>query len=229
MTARQLGFATVIVAALIALLGSMAWVASNPRVAGSGWMFGGDRYGGMMGGSGMMGGGMMGGSGMMDSVYGLTGTGPVTSLEQARTAAERYADRLDLQVGEVMEFDNGFYAELESSDGDGATEVLVDPRAGDVHIEYGPAMMWNTEYGMHAAGAALPAQVSATEARELAEAWLDDRSDNLTAGEADEFPGYYTVHTERDDVVTGMLSVNAYTGAVWYHSWHGEFVDMSEH
>jgi len=28
--------------------------------------------------------------------------------------------------------------------------------------------------------------------------------------------------------VAGMLSVNAYTGAVWYHWWHGRFLSMIE-
>jgi len=26
-----------------------------------------------------------------------------------------------------------------------------------------------------------------------------------------------------------MLSVQATTGAVWYHGWHGRFLDMAEH
>jgi len=26
-----------------------------------------------------------------------------------------------------------------------------------------------------------------------------------------------------------MLSVNGYTGAVWYHTWHGSFLGMKEH
>jgi hypothetical protein len=34
------------------------------------------------------------------------------------------------------------------ADGEAATEVLIDPRSGAVWIEYGPAMMWNTRYGM---------------------------------------------------------------------------------
>jgi len=25
-----------------------------------------------------------------------------------------------------------------------------------------------------------------------------------------------------------MLSVNGYSGQVWYHNWHGQFVDMLE-
>jgi hypothetical protein len=39
---------------------------------------------------------------------------------------------------------------------------------------------------------------------------------------------YYTLHTYTGDKVSGMLSVNGYTGKVWYHSWHGAFVDMKE-
>ena len=31
----------------------------------------------------------------------------------------------------------------------------------------------------------------------------------------------------RDGAVAGMLSVNAVTGAPWYHWWHGRFVAMS--
>jgi hypothetical protein len=32
----------------------------------------------------------------------------------------------------------------------------------------------------------------------------------------------------KDDQVYGMLSVNGYTGDVWYHTWHGDFIDMTE-
>ncbi|MCS7235705.1 MAG: hypothetical protein RMM30_06995 [Armatimonadota bacterium] len=33
---------------------------------------------------------------------------------------------------------------------------------------------------------------------------------------------------EREGKVFGMLSVNAYTGQVWYHTWHGAFVGEKE-
>jgi hypothetical protein len=39
---------------------------------------------------------------------------------------------------------------------------------------------------------------------------------------------YYTLHSERDGKVVGMLSVNASTGAVWYHWWQGRFGRMAE-
>ena len=47
-----------------------------------------------------------------------------------------------------MQFQRNFYAKLVDSHGNGATEVLVDSSTGVVSIEYGPAMMWNTRYGM---------------------------------------------------------------------------------
>ena len=73
-----------------------------------------------------------------------------------------------------------------------------------------------------------PSGVSATEARRLAQRALDSAGGGLTAGEPEPFPGYFTLHTLRGGKVTGMLSVNQTTGAVWFHWWHGDFVSMSE-
>lgn len=152
----------------------------------------------------------------------------VDDLGEARERAEAFAEQLgpDLQVGEVMQFSENFYAELEEPDGTLATEVLVDPSSGATRLEPGPAMMWNTRYGMMARPGA-PVRIDAAEARDIAARWADDH-DGLDVGEAEAFPGYYTLHTLRDDEVDGMLSVNATTGAVWYHGWHGDFVEMAD-
>jgi YHS domain-containing protein len=48
------------------------------------------------------------------------------------------------------------------------------------------------------------------------------------ADEADGFCGYYTIHAVKDGQIYGMLSVDGYSGQVWYHNWHGQFVDMLE-
>jgi len=40
-------------------------------------------------------------------------------------------------------------------------------------------------------------------------------------------PGYYTLHILEDSETIGMLSVNAYTGQVFHHHWHGDFIEMS--
>ena len=42
------------------------------------------------------------------------------------------------------------------------------------------------------------------------------------------FPGYYTLDTTRNGKTVGMLSVNARTGAVWHHGWHGRFLGEQE-
>jgi len=67
--------------------------------------------------------------------------------------------------------------------------------------------------------------VSIAQARVLAQKWLDANEPGVaveTAG--DRFPGYYTLETLRGGRIEGMMSVNAQTGAVWRHVWHGAFV-----
>jgi hypothetical protein len=234
MTRTRLALVVLVVAALAGLLtvGTWAVMGASARSApammatgyGPGMMDG--RYGGnmMTGGNGMM----AGGYGMMAGGYGLPGDGrPVTTLAAARQRAQVYADELGLRTGEVIRFSNNFYAELLTVAGAGATEVLVDPDTGAVQQEYGPAMMWNTGYGMHA-GAATTPLVSAAEAARLAQRWLGHHRPGLIAGEAESFPGYYTVDTRRGGTIDGMMSVHAGTGAVWYHTWHGSFVAISE-
>ncbi|WP_329245451.1 hypothetical protein OIE43_21145 [Streptomyces pseudovenezuelae] len=190
----------------------------------------GDWGSGMMGDdSGSWGPGMMG-QGMMGNWW-LAGNGNrVQTLDQARQRATVFADRLSLKVGEVMQFSRNFYAELESTGGRPATEVLVNPADGAVQVEYGPAMMWNTDYGMHH-GRQGQTRVSAAQAGSIAQQWLRNHSTALTAltaGDPESYPGYYTLHTMKSGKITGMLSVNAYTGQVWDHSWHGAYMATSQ-
>ena len=70
--------------------------------------------------------------------------------------------------------------------------------------------------------------VSPQKARALATRWLAGQSSEATVGEPDVFPGYYTLHVLENGRVAGMLSVNASTGAVWSHWWHGRFVSILE-
>src|SRR6266536_2367864 len=225
MTRKRLALVALVAAALAGLLTVGTW--ASPRASGRSaqdMMAGGGYGASMMGGS--SGTGMMAGNGMMAGSYGLAGDGrPVKTLAAARQRAQAYGDRLGLRAGEVMQFSKGFYVELLTGDAAGATEVLVDPVTGAVGVEYGPAMMWNTRYGMHPAGS-VPAAVSAAEATRAAQRWLDGQRPGLTGGEPEAFPGYYPLHTLRGVPIVGMLSVNASTGAVWYHTWHGTFIAM---
>jgi len=181
-----------------------------------------------MGGGGMMGPGMMGGGSYNPN------TEPIT-LEQATESVRRYLNAYggDLEVEEIMEFAWNFYAEVEEEDtGIHAMELLIDKYTGQVYPEMGPNMMWNTKYGsMGWSGAGTPTAqmpVSTEQAKTFAQQFLDKSIPGIAVGEADVFYGYYTLHTLKDGQVEGMLSVNGYTGAVWYHSWHGPFIQMTE-
>ena len=192
-------------------------------------------------------GGMGSGQGMMGMMYGDYSIPDADPTSQDRLSMELVEDRLteflsgrdDLEVGEIMIFDNHAYAEIVERDtGIGAMEVLVDPVSLQVTPEHGPNMMWNLKYGsMHGRGMMhrskwagdLEMPISPEKAVELAQAFLDRYEPGLSADEhADVFFGYYTLHTERDGEVIGMLSVNGYTGQVFPHTWHGELLSMSE-
>jgi len=130
-----------------------------------------------------------------------------------------------------MWFDNGFYVELKDGAGKAATEVIVDPRTGSVSTEPGPAMMWNTRFGMHAPGVGVArdaVRVDATKARGIATSWLAANRAGTTIGSIDAYPGYFTVDLKHNGVVTGMMSVNSGSGAVWYHTWHEAFIAMED-
>jgi len=206
-------------------------------------------YGGMMAGYGpsvrgypgmMDGNGAASGTGMMPGygpMGGLATTGteqPVTSLDQAQQAVQVYVDRYgnaDLTIDEVMEFQRNFYAIVkEKSTGIGAFEVLVDKQTSATFPEYGPNMMWSTKYGMMRwqNDATQPMVISADQATKLASDWLAQNQPGTTTEPPNAFYGYYTLHILQDGKVTGMLSVNGYSGTVWYHTWHGAFIQMKE-
>lgn len=209
-------------------------------------------------GMGMMG-GMMGydpqtmgrfgpGTGMMGAwtpPTQLAPAGDTLALDEAVLIAEAYIAEWDtdatLELGEVMQFDNHFYTlAIESESRRGAFEFLIDPSSGVVFGEPGPNMMWNFQYGMamgrgmgifSVANADTEMTISLEQARENAQLILDDALPGSTIheAEADTFYGYYTLHILQDDTIIGMLSVNGYTGQVWLHHWHGNFIAMTEH
>lgn len=253
-TAFWIGLGVFVVVALVvagltagwALWGRQLWAAAPSYALDSatsaqdcGWGYGGGR--------GSVPGGMMRGS--------ATPRGPVQeppciedgqpsdvsddlTISEAHEAVERYlaSQGLDeLEVAEVMEFEYNFYAIAREHDtGIGAMELLVDKGTGAVGPEIGPNMMWNARYGMHGRGSMMGRSpgansISAEEAATIAQRWLDANRSGVTVEKhADPFYGYYTFHTRRDGEIEGMLSVHGTTGRVWYHTWHGAFIDMVE-
>lgn len=207
--------------------------------------------GGQWGGPGMM--GDWGGQSACP-LYGFggwLGGGPLSpanaeplSVEQTVEAVEAYLvglGRDGLAVDEVMVFDNHSYARVVETDtGIGAVELLVDPRTLRVYPEMGPNMMWNQKYGMHGGmmgwggfgRSTDPTNMDVTpeEALQAAQAYLDRRYGGRyqVEEEANLFYGYYTIDIVEGGSIVGMLSVSGYTGDVFVHTWHGEFV-TAEH
>lgn len=190
-----------------------------------------------------MGYGMMGGNRFSEPAV----TAPIT-VEQAKQAVEGYLNRLnnlDLELSEVMVFDNNAYARItEKSTGIGAMELLVDPQTLTVFPEYGPNMMWNQKYshmggrGMMGGGFGMMGNVvnnsttmtvTSEDALKIAQQYLDRQFPGYqTSSEPDPFYGYFTIEILKDGEPVGMLSVNGYSGEVFLHTWHGNFIEMWE-
>jgi len=235
---RAIGIALVLTG-VFGLVVSAAFFANQPQTY-TGW--------GPMGG--MMGGGMMGG---MMGGYNVNPTGPRITIDQATKIAQTYlasSGNPDLAIDEIMEFQNNFYViYYEKSTGVRAFEMLIDPYTGRTFPEYGPNMMWNTKYGMMngmggwgmgpgmMGGSMMGNQrgpptanmpVTKQQAATIAENYLKTFLPGASTEEPDVFYGYYTIHITQNGKIYGMLSVNGYSGQVWYHSWHGEFIQVKE-
>ena len=161
------------------------------------------------------------------------------NFDEVKIAAEKYLISVDLKnakVKEIMEFSNNFYIEtIEEDTGFGAIELLLDKTNGGIYPEYGPNMMWNQKYGMHSKFGLYQndnnMNIGEEKVIEIANSYLAKTSNNEFAGdEVEKFYGYYTIDTvNKDGKVVGMLSVNGFTGQVWYHNWHGTFIEMREY
>ena len=189
-------------------------------------------------------------------VNGFPTLGRTISMDQAQQSVQTFLDRTgdrDLKIDELMEFDQNYYALVqEKATGTGAFELLVNKSTGAVGFEPGPNMMWNTKYSMmggmmgggmmgggmmgggmmggsfRTGSTTGPMSVAPDQATKIAQAWLDQSFAGDSAGTPDAFYGYYTFHFEKDGKIAGMLSVNGYGGQVWFHSWHGGFVQVRD-
>jgi len=222
---RRLGVIGFVVTLGIASLGYAGGKPEQTRSYGPGMMGGGMMGSGMMG-SGMMGGGLDG----LDNSLQRT-----VDITKAKAIVAEYLAGLsnkNLMIDEIMEFENNLYALIKETDtGKGAFELLVDPFTGALRPEFGPNMMWNIKYGMMGArsGTVRPNVIGMEEAKKIASEYLDRvRGKGPYTLGADEFYGYYTIDVKKDDMVLGMLSVNAFSGQVWHHTWHGGYIGIQE-
>jgi hypothetical protein len=87
----------------------------------------------------------------------------------------------------------------------------------------GPNMMWNTKYGMMSAQSGIMT-LTKDQAIAYAQQFLDSRLPGTKAEDSGVFYGYYHFDIKNDNKMYGMLDVNGYSGQVWYHTWHGNFI-----
>jgi len=179
-------------------------------------------------------------------LYGQTQT---ITIDSAVQLFKDYLTRLqnpNLALHEVEEYQNNFYASyLEVSTGIFAFQMLIwkpgsfwtggmmgnGMMSGIVMPEPGPNVMWNTKYGVMGGMMGIYRQVSgknmtvtADEAKTIAQQYLDKTFSGASAGDVDTYYGYYNIDVLSGAKPFGMLSVNGYNGQVWYHSWHGAYI-----
>ncbi len=166
------------------------------------------------------------------------------SIGQAAERAKQYVTTLnnpDLKVTQVEEYANNYYVQVhEISTANGAFELLVDKYTGNVYPEMGPNMMWNTQYTSNTGMMGMfngmrgmmglqrtvssPMTVTVEQAKADAQQYLTANIAGTTVGDITVFHGYYTIEVLSGGNPYGMLSVNGYIGQVWFHTWHGAFM-----
>ncbi len=164
----------------------------------------------------------------------------------------------NLAIKEIMEFQYNFYITYYEKDTQiGAFEMLIWTQTpsygmmgggmmggrittGVIMPEPGPSMMWNTKYGMMNNGmmgqgmtgtqyqASSAMTVTKDQALQFGQIYLDANLNGAKVEAATQFYGYYTIDYTVNGKIAGMLSVNGYTGQVWYHQWHGNFLQETE-
>ncbi len=146
--------------------------------------------------------------------------------------AARYG--VSIKLKDIMTFTENVYAQVvDAKTGAGYFEILFDRYSGTVQPEPGPNMMWNTRYSMGWGGSSMMSRTAAPlttsvrydepAAQKLATKFLLGYLPNTKLHEGQAFPGYYTYDYGRNEI-EGMLSVNAFTGEIWIHTWHGSFI-----
>ncbi len=180
-----------------------------------------------------------------DSVE-ITGKLSVEDIESAvNNHLQDYPEKLS--ISDIFMFkDTDYYVSIEEvSTGRGALELLVNPYNAQIYPEYGPNMMWNEKYSMMNSNSGMMGNgykrnsqfnnptsnsnaISKEQAVNIADLYVKDvmGEEFSVPGDGHEFYGYYTLHINKGNETTGMLSVNSYTGDVWYHEWHGELEEV---
>ncbi len=190
----------------------------------------GGRMGRGMMGRGMMEEGMPMPGGMMGYYAEITA---VLSHDDAGEIVDSYLASLnnpDLVIDHFEEYSHNFYVSLiENSTGRGAIEIIIDRYSGQLQQEP-QSMMWNEKYGMMRRDQQTEMPLSEQQVLERAQLFLNEAYPGTETGQVVTYYGYFTIMTMHEGRHYGMLSVNGYSGEVWYHTWHGMFIsDVGNH
>jgi hypothetical protein len=248
--------AVLLLAGVLFLAGAAFWMFRSRAIFAPWEMMGAQRFDNGELGPGMMrrgGWGQSGfGNGMMGryNQQGGVNAAPLT-VDEAIAAGQVYLENQNLEgleISEVMIFDNNAYLVVgETDSGMGAFELLVDPVSKIAYPEHGPNMMWNLKYGgINHAGMmggrmgmmgvnSVPLDitsempVTSEQAVTIAQKYLDQEIPGTSAADDPvRFYGYYTLDFMKNGEPVGMLSVNGFSGDVFLHTWHGQFVEEKQ-
>jgi hypothetical protein len=194
---------------------------------------------GMMGNQGQMGPGMMyNQSGNYTYWYGMMGntmmnnmmttydpeSKPITqdvAIKNMENFSRQYGS--NTEIDDFMAFSSNYYGVVkDTASGQDIAEILVDRYSGSTYPEPGPNMMWNTRYGAGSVQAGNSGYDLAG-AQKFAEEFLTDYLPGAQIQESHKMLGYYTFDFGRNETES-MLSVNAYSGQIWVHTWHGSYI-----
>lgn len=196
-----------------------------------------------MGGGGM--GTGMGAMMMLSGGHAYRTDNTMMTMDDAILVAQAYMmsrNQTNLALDEIEEWEYNFYVVVKEASPSTykAYQLVIDKWTGSVMREPGPNMLWNWKYcggnmGMGGmCGNQGAVNVNASQATVAANDFLKQRFGRYRAmvvsGAPDLFYGYYTfdVKEVKSGIKFGMLSVNMTTGQIWYHTWHGRFLNGRE-
>jgi hypothetical protein len=193
----------------------------------------------------------MGGGGMGRGMSGMMlisggrpyrADGTMLQMTDAIYVAQTYMNSIHMSMSgllldEIEEWEFNYYVVVKepSPSTHKAFQLVIDKWTGLVMPEPGPNMMWNTKYCKMMGGACGGfggSTVTPSAAIIAGNNFLHQRFGRnlMVVTPPDLFYGYYTFDVK--DVKTGakygMLSVEETSGQVWYHTWHGKFIQGRE-
>ncbi|HEX7555768.1 MAG TPA: hypothetical protein VF338_04020 [Leptolinea sp.] len=159
-------------------------------------------------------------------------SGPRLSMDAIASMAQNFSAqyKTGIEIVQIIETTKYFYISFrETASGVGAFELLANPVTGQMGIENGPSQFWNTKYGVWGSGKSITNGISSAQAQNIAFQYLksNDPLVNLDP-EPIAFYGYYSFTERLGDKITGVLSVNGYSGEVEPHTWLGNILQTKD-